>query len=126
MKKIILIINVILIVFMLCLPVRVYAVDDTMDDVFHGAQEWLKNGENTNAPIDQQQLKSTSDTIYNILLGIAMAVSVAVGVILGIKYMMAGSEEKAQVKETLGPYIISLIVFFGAFAIWKIVVTILQ
>ena len=86
----------------------------------------VKNGENTNAPIDQQQLKSTSDTIYNILLGIAMAVSVAVGVILGIKYMMAGSEEKAQVKETLGPYIISLIVVFGAFAIWKIVVTILQ
>ena len=34
-------------------------------------------------------------------------------------------EEKANIKEVLVPYVVGCIVIFGAFAIWKLIVTIL-
>ena len=40
--------------------------------------------------------------------------------------MMSGAEGKAQIKELLVPYIVGCIVVFGAFAIWKLLVTILS
>ena len=55
-----------------------------------------------------------------------MVIAVIVGIILGIKYMMASSEDKAQIKETLIPYVVSCVIMFGAFTIWKIVITIIQ
>ena len=40
---------------------------------------------------------------------------------------MAGSvEQKAKVKDSLVPYIVGCTVIFGAFGIWKLVVTILR
>ncbi len=40
--------------------------------------------------------------------------------------MMEGAEGKAEVQKALVPYVIGCVVIFGAFAIWKIVVTVLQ
>ena len=40
---------------------------------------------------------------------------------------MAGSvEQKAKVKDSLVPYIAGCIVIFGAFGIWKLVLTLLE
>ena len=39
--------------------------------------------------------------------------------------MVGGAEEKANIKEVLVPYVVGCIVIFGAFAIWKLIVTIL-
>ena len=40
---------------------------------------------------------------------------------------MAGSvEQKAKVKDALVPYIVGCIVIFGAFGIWKLVLTLLE
>ncbi len=40
---------------------------------------------------------------------------------------MAGSvEQKAKVKDSLVPYIVGCIVIFGAFGIWKLVLTLLE
>ena len=46
--------------------------------------------------------------------------------IMGIKFMMQSTEEKAQIKESLMPFLIGLIVTFGAFSIWKIAISILS
>lgn len=62
--------------------------------------------------------------IYNILLIIGMAVAVVIASILGIKFMIGSMEEKAQIKESLIPFIIGCIVVFGAFGIWKIFINI--
>ena len=51
-----------------------------------------------------------------------MIIAVVVGIVLGIKYMIAGADEKAEVKETLLPYIIGCVVTFGAFGIWRILI----
>lgn len=72
------------------------------------------------------ELQDLSSTIYNILLVVGIVIAVLLGAVLGIKFMMEGAEGKAEVQKALVPYVIGCIVIFGAFAIWKIVVTVLQ
>ena len=78
---------------------------------------------NEDMQVDQSKLKSASDSVYNIVTSIGMVASVVVGIILGIKFMMESAEDKASVKEGLIPYIVGCIVVFGAFGIWKIVIS---
>lgn len=75
-----------------------------------------------NSAIDRDSLKTTSAKIYNILFAIAVVIAVAVGMIIGIQFMIASVDEKAKIKETLVPYIIGVFIVFAAFPIWKIVV----
>ena len=72
------------------------------------------------------ELQDLSSTIYNILLVVGIVIAVLLGAVLGIKFMIEGAEGKAEVQKALVPYVIGCIVIFGAFAIWKIVVTVLQ
>ncbi|MCI9110721.1 MAG: hypothetical protein HFH47_02780 [Bacilli bacterium] len=96
----------------------------TMDGIMQGADGFITAGKN--APIDDSKLKGTSDFIYNALLAIAMVVAVIVGMIIGIKFMMAGIEEKAKIKESLVPYVAGCVVVFGAFGIWKLAILVLS
>ena len=96
----------------------------SLDDMMGDADKFIDSAEN--AAISSSSLQDFSKTFYNILLTVGIVVAVLVGSILGIKFMMGGAEEKANVKELLVPYIVGCIVIFGAFAIWKIVVTILS
>ena len=60
------------------------------------------------------------------LLAFGIITAVIVGSILGIKYMIGSVEEKAEYKQTLLAYLISCVVVFGAFGIWKLVINILS
>lgn len=84
----------------------------------------------TNAGDDDQtktsKIQEFSQTIYNILLTIGIVVAVIAGGIIGIKLMVSNVEQKAEAKKYLVPYIAGCIIVFGGFAIWKLVVTILQ
>ena len=71
-------------------------------------------------------MQKAGNGIVRVILAVGAVISVVMLVVLGIKYMMANSEDKAILKETLTPYIISCCVIFGAFAIWKLVINILQ
>ena len=51
--------------------------------------------------------------------------AVAVGMFLGIKFMISSAEDKAKVKEALIPYIAGCVVIFGAFIIWKLTILLL-
>ena len=96
----------------------------SLDDMMGDADKFINSaGE---AAISATSLQSFSQTYYNILLTIGIVVAAIVGSILGIKFMISGAEEKAQIKELLVPYIVGCIVVFGAFAIWKLLVTILS
>lgn len=76
--------------------------------------------------ISGEDLKNMSDTIYNILLVVGILVAVVIGVLMGIKFLIGGIEEQADIKNSLIPYIIGCVIVFGAFAIWKTVVLIVQ
>lgn len=96
----------------------------TIDGVMQGAEGFLNKGKDI--PIDETQLKETSNFVFNLLLGFAMIIAVVIGIIIGIKFMMASVEEKAQIKEALVPYVVGCVVVFGAFGIWKVAITILS
>ena len=99
----------------------------SISDIFTGADDFLQSGVNDKNPtIDDNDLESMSDLLYNTLLIIAIAVAVIVGLIIGIQFMTGSVAQKAKVKETLIPYIAGCIVIFGAFGIWKLVVTIMS
>ena len=76
--------------------------------------------------INNAELADLSGTIYNIALQIGVAVAVLAGMALGIKFMISGVDEKADVKKALTVYIVGCVVIFGAFGIWKLVVEIVQ
>ena len=86
------------------------------------AQKFLNASEGENIGVETNTLKEASDSIYNLLSSIGMIISVVVGIVLGITFMMASAEDKAIVKEALIPYIVGCVVVFGAFGIWKIVI----
>ena len=96
----------------------------TLDKVIQGGNDFLKAGEEK--VIDTSGLNNSSSTIFNILFTIGVALTVIVGGILGIKFMISSVEEKAQVKEMLIPYIVGCVVIYGAFGIWKLAITLLD
>lgn len=100
---------------------KTYAAGDTIDTIMNGADSFVNKGKEQ-YKIDDDQFATTSHVIYNLLLGIAMIVAVSVGVILGIQYVMGSVDKKADIKETLIGYVVSCIVVFGAFGIWKLVI----
>lgn len=96
----------------------------TIDSVMGKARDWLdvSNEEDT---IKEDALSYNINLIYNIFLVIGMIVAVITGIMLGIKFMASSSEGKAEVKQVLIPYVIGCVVLFGAFGIWKIVMTVM-
>ena len=96
-------------------------------DVISGADSFIQIGESgANDKINEDDLQSLSNTLYNMLLVIGIVVAIIVGLIMGIKFIMGGLEEKAEIKAMIIPYIIGCVVVFGAFTIWQIVVNLLQ
>ena len=120
MVKRILVIMIIL--QMICIPI---SNAFSLDSVIGTGNQFLEEGKsNSGNLINNNQLKTSVGDLYNILLGIGIALSVIIGAVLGIKFMVGSVEEQAKIKETLIPYAISCIVVFGAFGIWKIVISI--
>ncbi len=98
--------------------------ESSLSDVISGGDSFIQSGKDGSAKIDKGSLKNASSSIYNILLICGMIVAVLIGSIMGIKFMIGSVEEKAEIKAALVPFAIGCVVVFGAFGIWKIVVTI--
>ena len=94
---------------------------DSMDEVISDGKSFLASSDGGKA-INEDKLSEASKTIYNVLFTIAVVLAVAVGMVIGIKFIISSADEKAQIKETLVPYVIGVFVVFSAFGIWKIAV----
>ncbi len=95
-----------------------------LTDIINSGQNFIDEGKAGGSAINSNQLKQSSNLIYNILLGIGVILSVLVGAILGIKIMWGSIEEQTKAKEALIPYVLGCVVIFGAFGIWKLAVTV--
>ena len=95
-----------------------------LDDMVSDSEAFINVADENR--IETTSLQKFTQNIYNILLTIGIVVAVLAGAIIGIRYMLGSVEDKAEVKGMLIPYIAGCVIVFGAFAIWKIVVTILQ
>lgn len=104
---------------------NVYAT--SISDIFTKGDNFINKGQTSSRnPISEGTMKNMSEILYNTLLVIAIVVAVIIGLVIGIKFMTGSVEEKAKVKETVIAYVAGCIVVFGAFTIWKVLVTILQ
>ena len=94
-------------------------------NIINTAGDWMDTGNTASSEaLSTELLKRGAGQLYNLLLAVATATALIVGAFLGIKYMTAGLEEKADVKQSLYPYFISCIVVFGSLGIWKLAVEI--
>ena len=124
-RKISLLLCTILLIFsLITINYQVSAV--TIDGIVSGADNFIGAGKDGDSLLGEDAVKEFSDLMYNALLAVGIIAAVIVGTILGIKIAAAGTEERAQTKELLVPYFVGVVILFGAFAIWKIVVNILQ
>lgn len=125
MKKVIKFLLLFLTVMFFLNNTYVYA-DSLLGDSISSGKSFLQSASGTMSKDQEESLKDTSNSIYNTLLMISFVVVAIVGIILGIKFMMAGVEEKADVKKSLIIFLIGTGVAYGAFAIWKVLVTFLN
>ena len=96
------------------------------DDVVSTGKAFINTGSTSNNLVASTELKFTVNQIYDLLIVLAIVVSVLIGSGLGIKFMIGSVEEQAKTKELLFPYVIGCIVTFGAFGIWKILINVLS
>lgn len=121
-KKIIIIFTILMLLF--CINSRVYAWSEIMKD----GKDFLNAADSSKANINEGEMKSSlqeaSGYLFNLLLTVGIVVAVIVASVLGIQFIIGGAEGQAKVKEMLVPFVVGCIVVFGAFAIWKVALTI--
>lgn len=123
-KKLLINIMVIFIIlFNLFIP-NAYA--GPLQDIMNRAENFVNDGESGGNVINNDALKEGSNTLYNILLVIGIAVAFIWGIVLGIQFVTGSLGEKADVKKNLIVYVIGCIIIFGAFGIWRLLLQLLQ
>ena len=115
----------ILIIFILMICSTHIVQATTISNIIQGADGFITNGSSSDM-IAGDKIKNLSDIIYNVLLILGMVIAVIVGSVLGIQFITGSVEQKAKVKDSLIPFVIGCVVIFGAFGIWKLVITILR
>ena len=68
------------------------------------------------------KMADVGSTVFTIITNAGIILSVVVLAILGIKYMMGSTEEKAEYKKAMMPYLVGAVLVFGASTIATIVV----
>lgn len=76
--------------------------------------------------LNEDEIKQDVNQFYNMIFMIGVVITVLVGAVLGIKFMMGSLEEQAKIKQMLIAYVIGCIVIFGAFGIWRTTVSLLN
>jgi len=75
-------------------------------------------------PVNDGEAEDLGNKIITTVSVIGSITSVIVLVIIGIKYMLGSTEDKAQYKQTLLPYLIGCIIVFGASSLAGIIYSI--
>lgn len=78
----------------------------------------ISNMNNVNN-VDTNSISIIGGQIANILSTIGIIVGVIVLLVLGIKYMMGSTSEKAEYKKTMIPYLVGIVLLLGASGIVK-------
>ena len=93
----------------------------SLDDIFSAGKGFIDKG-SQGAPISTDDAINEFVPVGITLVGIATIVLVVVGLIMGVKYMIAGANEKAQLKQKLIYYVISVVLVYGATGIFALVI----
>lgn len=100
-----------------------------VDNIFESAEDFVQEGKNQaikDSTATDEEISNIITILYNIVLTLGTIIAIAVGGVLGIKFMVSSAEDKAKVKESMIPYVVGCIAIFGALMIWKVVIGILS
>ena len=102
--------------------------DEGWDGIFSDANDFLKNGRTNpdkSFKFNIADFKISIDGIFNVLVALGTVLTVIIGGILGVKFMAASAEDKAKIKESIIPYAMGCAIIYGAYIIWKLIVSVL-
>lgn len=111
MKKTKIIILTTLAVIMIIIPLKVSAAQIDPEDGFK------PTGPTT---ADVRDMYKFGGSVAGVIQIVGTAVSAGAMIIIGIKYVVASADEKAEYKERMIPYFIGAVLLFGASNIVKI------
>ena len=107
--------------------IKCYKVEAlTLNQMQSETKEFLSKGEKGSKSIEGKDIFKDLADMGSILTTIGAGVLVAATLYMGIKYMTASPEAQAKLKQQLIGLVVSGFVIFGSYAIWKIVVTIVE
>ena len=119
-----LLIFTIIISFTLFLQQCSFASGMSADSMFGQAEQFVAKG--GSGKISIGQVENDLMPIGNVLFGIAIAVLLVVGLIMGVKYMISGADERANMKQKLVWYVVAAVLVFSATAIYNVVYNIIK
>lgn len=99
--------------------------NQSIDEIKKSADDFLKKAKDE-GQLNESVFEENIKLIYNILFAGGMVVAVIFGILLGINFMTSSVEGKAEVKEKVIAYFIGCVIIFGAFGIWKLVMSIME
>lgn len=115
--------NLLIILAIIFIPVTTFAADDvkTWDELVTEADKFIDKGKEKDV-INSGDVATTIMPIAQALVAVAAGVLVVVTCIMGVKFATSTSPDtQAKLKKQLVGLVVSIIVVFGAHAIWTIV-----
>jgi len=110
-------------IFIVSIPL--YSNAFSFDDVIGAGNDFLNQGSSSTAAAPtEERLRPISNAVSNILLTIAFGVTLISAAIMAINFTIQSVEDKAKIKESMVPWIIGIFVSFGAYGIWRIVMSV--
>lgn len=104
-------------------------------DIWGIAQSFIKDGSKKTGMTQETtkvlsalgvNTKGKFEELIDFLWGIGLLVIFISTVVLGIKYMLVLPAEKSRLKQATTPYIIGVVIIFGALTIWKFIIVVLD
>ena len=94
----------------------------SLDGIIGSANSFLSIGSGTDG-INVANLTGVFNLISGVLLTIATGITTISAVVMGINFSIQSVEDKAKIKESMVPWVIGIIISFGAWGIWKITIS---
>lgn len=117
----------ILAIYLICSSLYIVKASDgdtLLGNMTGQADNFINKGSQAANNINYTKISDEFKGLGQILTMIGAGVLVAVTTYMGIKYLTAGPEAQAKLKVQLIGVVVSAIVIFGAYSIWKIVITV--
>lgn len=70
--------------------------------------------------------KSGFEKLIGFLWGLGLLTIFISTVVLGMRYMFVDPKERSRIKQATTPYVVGVVIIFGALTIWQLIITILD
>lgn len=104
-------------------------------DIWSDAQAFINTGASSTGMTQEDtklmekigiDTKAKFKELIDFLWGLGLLVIFISTVVLGIKYMLVLPNEKSRIKQATTPYVIGVVIIFGALTIWKFIIFLLD